>query len=149
MALRQGLTRVGENPYLLERCPACFLTCRTSFLFKHWRPVDVGPPFLSHFLYLLSIFSLPFLILPIPNSFWSRCRTRFLIHLDTWKSLGHVFHMPLISPLISCMMTLGFPCAKCSLVWCHMARVLVPRVLVSFVYFASKHVKFQLSRNST
>ena len=45
-------------------------------------------------------------------------------------------------------MTLGFPCAKCPLVWCYMACVLAPCVVVSFAHFILKYMKFQLSRNS-
>ena len=101
MTLRQGLTRVGKNPYLLKRNTTRFLTCQTSRLFEHYRPVDVGLHLLSLFLSLFFLFflsSLPFLILSPPNSFWSSYRTPFLIQLDTWQSPGHVFHMPLISP---------------------------------------------------
>ena len=49
--------------------------------------------------------------------------------------------------------TLGFhPSAKCPLLRCHMACIIMPRVTLSFVLFVSKYVQFQpfeIRRNST
>ena len=79
--------------------PLNFLLVRTMETNRCWTSfrLPFSLSFLS-FLSFLSIFSLSFLFLPPSNFFWSRCRTPFLIHLDTWQSPGNVFHMPLISP---------------------------------------------------
>ena len=92
--MREPLPLRAQSSSLLD--PSNLLLVRTLETSRCWTSFPL--PFSFSFVYLLFIFSLNFLILPPPNSFWSGCRTPFLIQLDTWQSLDHVFHMPLISP---------------------------------------------------
>ena len=134
MVLRQTISRVGENPYLLKCRKIHSLFEGFSHSATRSSPALVPPPFsFSSFLYFLSFpFFSPSFLFYSTELIWSWWR---IPSQNTLTHGNHYAMCPYASLLTTkCMhendMTFGFPCAKCPLLRCHMECIFMQSIVI-------------------
>ena len=128
MTLRQTITRVGENPYLLKHRQLHSLFEGFSRSTTRSSPALVPPPFSFSFIsFIPSLFF--FYSTKLIWSWWRIPSQNTLTHGNYYAMCPHASLLT-----TRCMhengMTLGFPCAKCPLLRCHMERIFMPSVAI-------------------